>query len=160
MPSGHCPHTKFQLPRWCKNLGLTTPCPSTAHTVQLSLRYYPELCEENAVLGVTYLSMKSEFRLKEDDNTVHMTPFCIYENQMCSNHNIPLSCIKTKTRKWRQGKDGLYRNRVHWNRKQICPARINSPKITKPFQTISGECNAPETKLAQIFRKFEKRKRD
>ena len=142
-----------------KNLGLTTPRPSSAQTVQLSLCYYPEMCEENAVLGVTYLSMSTEFRRREDDDTVHTTPFCIYKNQMCSNHNIPLSCIKTKTRKWRQGKDGLYRNRVHLNRKWICPARINPQKITKPSQTISGE-SKPEIQLAQIFRKFEKRKRD
>ena len=113
------------------------------------------------MLGGTYLSMGAAYRLREDDYTVHTAtaPFCIYENKVCSNHNIPLSCITTRTRKWRKGKDGLYRYRIQLEKNWICPARINSQKITKPFQTISGE-GKPEIQLAQIFRKFEKRKRD
>ena len=140
-------------------LGHTTLRPCTANTVQLSICYYPGVCEENAGLGETYLSLITEKKRKEDD-CEYMAPFCIYENKTCSTHNIPLRCIQMKTRKWRQGKNGLYRYVTSLNEKWICPARLNSQKIAKPLHSISGERKGPEQKLAIIFRKFEKWKRD
>ena len=144
------------------DLGCTLSRPSTAHTVQqLSLCYFPDTCGDNAVVGENYLSLLAVYKLRKDDCTDISTPFCIYENNMCSTHDIPLSCVKTRSKKWRQIKNGLHRYVSCLMRKWICPSRFNSQKITKPFQTVSGEIKREESQAAQISRKlFLKRRRD